>query len=368
MPLSSTANYSCDVVKEGGNDASFAGPFKTIQRAIQYLQAEFPGLDAAHKGVINLAPGIYNEAGDVIIVNNGTDQYLDFTGAGKGTTILCSPTGTPVSIGAAAGDARNHFSNLTIEYTGETDEFALRISAGVDVRVVNCRIRSTQRCISNLPVGCEIFGCEVTSTTTAAISLCGNIAGTVWNTTFQANQMGTYSSIIEAVSGEMLNCRLNALSATDTRAINVVQSGARLNGCIIETQGYTIITMQGKLENSILSTEGTGGARVFDTFEGCLVTGCFCLQKANGRVVARGSVDAPPQVFHTVFYAPNSNNDVVGNIEVDGSLWVKCSFINNGQGGFALSGNASGRAITVGTITHNRVLDPNLAVTAMLTT
>jgi hypothetical protein len=67
--------------------------------------------------------------------------------------------------------------------------------------------------------------------------------------------------------------------------------------------------------------------------------------------------------MNCTFYAPGSNGNIINFIETDGSVWISCSFYNNGTGGFALAASAAGRTLVVGDITANELIDPQIAAT-----
>ncbi len=369
MPLSSTANYSCDVVKEGGNDNSHAGPFKTIQAAMAYLRNNFT-LDSSHKAVVNLAPGIYNDVADLINIGGDESQYIDFIGAGRDATFISSSNTMPVTINAL--DARNHFSNLTIEFTGDAgpDDYALIVGLCQDAQFDYCRIRSTRRLIQLFALNAQMSNCELVSTfQDSGTALIYSIAGYMRDCSFVASQLGFGSAIMDGMSGTLYKCRLNTISTlpvpVDVRAINEI--AGKFSHCTIESQGFAFLVTRSVaiLENSYLSTEGTGGSQVGDRLNGGTIRECFFHQKGASHVIARGAVDAAPTVIDSILYAPNSTVSVISSLEFDNSRWENCRMINSDSAtsGYSLGSTLLDRIALVKNIVANRPIDPLIRLT-----
>jgi hypothetical protein len=370
MPLSSTANYSCDVVKEGGNDNSHAGPFQTIQAAMAYLRNNF-ALDAQHKGVVNLAPGIYDAAADLINITGGEDQYIDFVGNGKDDTILRSNNTIPVIVNAA--DARNHFSNLTMEFNGPSGvpDFALNVMNCSDVLVEMCRIKSNRRCIDNFASNATMANCEITSTLTdPGTAVCTGIRGLVRDSQFTASSLGLNSTLVENYTGLLWKCRLSTISTLPTpvkvRCVNNLGGGV-VSHCHFESQGLAFVVFQtgAIVEDSYFSSEGTGGDAVGDRFEDCTVRNCFFYQKANVSVIHRGAAtSALTKVMDTTFYGPLCTGHVIGSLEIDNSRWEHCRFISaDNATGYSLASTVLDKIAFVKDPIANRPIDPLIRLT-----
>lgn len=365
MPISSTANFSCDVNKNGGNDNSFAGPFGSIQRAIQYVTTNFTPTASQH-AKIYIGPGVYAALNDTINISlNDATRYIDFIGSGKEDTIIQTASAGAVIISASG--AENHFSDLTIETTSSTlANYALDVSAATNVVFENCKMKSASACIKNLAQNASMLNCEIVSTSVNAEMVIVQVDGLISKSSMKASTLATGGFLLGTLgsTGVVEYSTLNALSSgTPSLSFTTWTIYGKLSYCNLLSQGVAITFIQpgATLEFCYISTDLASNV-VVTTVLGGFVQNCFFHQRNATTVSVVGNVvGGSPVILNSTFFAPFSTGTIVA-VTASGATFEACTFINNGTSGYSLSA-AVGITVTVGNITSNRPIDPGFTLT-----
>lgn len=343
---------------------SNCGPFTSITAAVNYL-SDFD-LNSDQHGMVLLKPGVYDGTFSVSAADK--TRYIDFVGSGIEETILTGNTDKYLTINHSG--AENRFSNMTIEFTGSTnDTQPINVVDSSDVVFKNVRVVSTKGCIYEFHDNAKMYDSELQSTATSQENIVWTLSGLMSRCRIICTSIATDAALIAILEGVLEHSYLSSRgSANVVRCIGDI-AGGRVSYCNIDSASYGIVEPKNGaiIEYTSLRSEGNSSTPVVDRLRECIFRHCNFVQDADCYVIGR-VIDTGAVLFHCSLYAPNSSSNIVNSLEVDGSVWVKCSFVNSGGGGNALVGNQVGRAVTVGTITHNVINDVNLTITTMNTT